>query len=155
MTSQIVLRDVIDADLPIFFEQQRDPEANQMAAFPARAYEPFMAHWAKIRHEPTGVLKTILCDGQVAGNILSFEHGGQTEVGYWIGREFWGRGVATQALRLFLKQVLVRPLFAYVAQQNLGSLRVLEKCGFQRYGEEKSYSDTLGQDVEFIVLKTD
>lgn len=153
MTPAVRLRDVIEADLPLFFEHQRDPAANQMAAFPARAREPFMAHWAKILAEPNVGVQTILCDEQVAGNIVGFNQSGQTLVGYWIGREFWGQGVATQALALFLKKVPTRPLYAYVAKHNHGSRRVLEKCGFQQCGEDKWYSDEMGQDIEETILK--
>jgi RimJ/RimL family protein N-acetyltransferase len=130
MPTTILLRDVITSDLPIFFEQQLDPVANQMAAFPARDREAFMAHWAKIMADESNILKTILYGDQVAGNIVSWEHDGEREVGYWLGREFWGKGIATQALSLFLAQVTARPLVAYVAKHNFASIRVLEKCGF-------------------------
>src|SRR5512139_695928 len=98
MPTTVLLRDVIAGDLPIFFEQQLDPVANQMAAFPARDREAFMAHWTKILADETNILKTILFDGEVAGNIVSWEHpdeGGKREVGYWLGREYWGKGIAT------------------------------------------------------------
>ncbi|HKA21153.1 MAG TPA: GNAT family N-acetyltransferase, partial [Blastocatellia bacterium] len=36
MTSDVLLREVTEGDLPIFFEQQRDPAANRMAAFTAK-----------------------------------------------------------------------------------------------------------------------
>jgi RimJ/RimL family protein N-acetyltransferase len=133
MPNTVHLRSVIDSDLPIFFEQQLDPVATQMAAFPARDREAFMAHWAKIMADDNNILKTILYDDQVVGNIVSWEHpteGSEREVGYWLGRAFWGKGIATQALALFLKQVTTRPLSAYVAKHNLASIRVLEKCGF-------------------------
>jgi RimJ/RimL family protein N-acetyltransferase len=127
----ILLRDVIAGDLPIFFEQQLDPAANQMAAFPARDREAFMAHWTKIMADDNNILKTILYGDQAAGNIVSWEHDGEREVGYWLGREFWGKGIATRALMLFLEQVTLRPLVAYVVKHNLASIRVLEKCGFE------------------------
>lgn len=136
---RVFLRDVIAEDLPIFYEHQADPEANQVAAFAAREWEPFLAHWSKIISNPDIDKKTILYDGQVAGNIVAFEMSGVREVGYWIGREYWGKGIATQALAQFLKIVLVRPLFAYVANNNIASRRVLEKCGFtfiRQQGEE-------------------
>ena len=136
MTNNIQLRDVIDSDLPIFFEQQNDPEANKMAAFPARDRDSFMAHWAKIRVNENVLLKTILYDGEVAGNVVSFEMEGKREVGYWIGREFWGKGIATKALAEFLGYVKIRPLYGVVAKHNIGSRRVLEKCGFEFFGEE-------------------
>jgi RimJ/RimL family protein N-acetyltransferase len=130
--NDVRLRDVLEADLPIFFEQQRDPDATRMAAFPARDWEAFQAHWtAKILGDAAVAKKTILFDGQVAGNVVSFERAGTPLVGYWIGKEFWGKGIATRALSQFLETVRMRPLFAHVAKQNAGSIRVLEKCGFR------------------------
>ncbi|HEX3052640.1 MAG TPA: GNAT family N-acetyltransferase [Aggregatilineaceae bacterium] len=132
----IQLREVIDADLPIFYAHQNDPDANRMAAFPARDWESFMAHWARIRADERIILRTVLFEGEVVGNVVSFEQSGQREVGYWIGREWWGRGIATQALTAFLDVVGTRPLLAYVVKHNSGSIRVLEKCGFVRVGED-------------------
>jgi RimJ/RimL family protein N-acetyltransferase len=130
MPSDISLRDLADADLPILFEHQLDPEATQMAAFPSRDRDAFMAHWAKILADATVRKQTILVDGCVAGNIVSFEQSGEREVGYWIGRDYWGQGVATRALAAFLAHETARPLYGYVAKHNIGSRRVLEKCGF-------------------------
>jgi RimJ/RimL family protein N-acetyltransferase len=155
MAGSIQLRNVQESDLSIFFEQQRDPLANQMAAFPARDKDAFMAHWAKIMKDETIILQTILFKGQVAGNLVSFELSGQREVGYWLGREFWGKGIATRALSEFLKQVKERPLYAHVARHNIASLRVLEKCGFTIQGEEKNFAVIQGEPVEGLILKLD
>lgn len=127
------LRDVTDADLPILFEHQRDSIANEMADFPARDYEAFMAHWVKIRAIPTAIQRVILAGDEVAGNIVSWEHDGEREVGYWLDRQFWGQGIATRALTAFLDVVATRPLYAYVVTHNVASRRVLEKCGFVVY----------------------
>ena len=155
MAGSIQLRNVQESDLSIFFEQQRDPLANQMAAFPARDKDAFMAHWAKIMKDETIILQTILFKGQVAGNLVSFELSGQREVGYWLGREFWGKGIATRALSEFLKQVKERPLYAHVARHNIASLRVLEKYGFTIQGEEKNFAVIQGEPVEGLILKLD
>ena len=72
-----------------------------MAGFPARDRESFMAHWNRILEDGSVVKKTVLFEGEVAGNIVSFVNSGEREVGYWIGRGFWGRGVATRALAGF------------------------------------------------------
>jgi RimJ/RimL family protein N-acetyltransferase len=125
-----VLRDVIDSDVPIFFEHQRDPEATSMAAFPARDRAAFDAHWQKILADDQLTAKTVLFEDQVAGNVVSFDQDGKRLVGYWIGREFWGQGLATRALMELLAELPQRPLHAYVATTNAGSIRVLEKCGF-------------------------
>jgi RimJ/RimL family protein N-acetyltransferase len=148
----VVLRDVTEADLPAFFEHQRDPDAVLMAAFPPREWESFMAHWKKVLADDTGLTKTIVCDGEVAGNVVSFERGGVREVGYWVAQSFWGRGVATAALSQFLTVDPTRPLHARVARHNLGSLRVLEKCGFM---VEARHADPLGDGVDEVLLRLD
>lgn len=152
MEAEILLRDVTESDLPIFYEQQLDPEATAMAAFPARDREPFMAHWTKILANESGIQKTILFNYQVAGNIVCWEQDGEREVGYWIGKEFWGKGIATKALAEFITQVKIRPLVAHVAKHNIASRRVLEKCGFTFIKEDEYYNPS-GEDVEEFVLK--
>ena len=126
----IELRDVEVGDLPSFFEHQHDPVANAMAAFPARERDAFDAHWERILSDPTLVTQTIVVDGAVAGNVVMFPRGDRHLVGYWLGREFWGRGIATVALQRFVGTIVVRPLHAFVAATNVASRRVLEKCGF-------------------------
>ncbi len=131
-----VIRDVIESDLPIFFEHQQDPEATSMAAFPARDREAFDAHWKKILADDTLTTKTVLFEDRVAGNVGSWAQDGKRLVGYWIGREFWGKGLATRALAELIAELPQRPLHAYVATTNAGSIRVLEKCGFVLAEEE-------------------
>lgn len=152
MTNIIRLRNVIQGDLPIFFEHQLDPVAAKMAAFPSRDREAFMAHWAKIMANANVMNRTILFDEQVAGNIASFEMDGEREIGYWIGREFWGKGIASESLKQFLGQEVRRPLFAHVAQHNLASRRVLEKCGFEVIREDKWRPIPNEDEVEEFIL---
>ena len=132
----VTLRPVVDSDLPVFFEHQRDPEGVAMAGVPSRDEEAFFAHWEKVRARPDGIHRTIEADGEVAGNIVSWEGDEGRLVGYWIGREQWGRGIATAALRAFLEEIPERPLHALVHAENAGSIRVLEKCGFVQVGED-------------------
>jgi RimJ/RimL family protein N-acetyltransferase len=139
VTNDVHLREVIESDLPIFFEQQLDPDATRMAAFPSRDREAFMTHWAKIMRDEANTLKTILFDGRVAGNIVSWQQGTEREVGYWLGKEYWGKGIATRALAEFLNHVTQRPLYAHVVKHNIASIRVLEKCGFTREGLARRY----------------
>src|SRR6476620_8909905 len=107
-----MLRDVVEDDLPVFFEQQLDPQAVEMAAFPSREREAFFEHWHKTMLDEANVMKTIVSDGEVVGNMLSWELDGKRLVGYWLGREFWGRGLATRALAEFVEELSVRPLYA-------------------------------------------
>jgi RimJ/RimL family protein N-acetyltransferase len=129
-----VLREVVESDLDAFFEHQREPEANEMAIFPARDRAAFDAHWRKILADDSLIKKTIVHEGGVAGNVGSWEQDGRRLVGYWVGREFWGKGLATRALAEFVDLVTDRPLHAWVATSNVGSIRVLEKCGFVQVG---------------------
>jgi RimJ/RimL family protein N-acetyltransferase len=154
MSNNILLRDVTESDLPILYEQQLDPDATAMAAFPSRDREAFMAHSAKIMADETLIFKAILFDGQVAGSLVSWIMDGEREVGYWLGKEFWGKGIATRALTEFLEIMKTRPLFAHVAKHNVGSQRVLEKCGFKVIGDG-SYTNPAGTMVEEYVLKLD
>lgn len=153
---EVRLRDVADSDLPLFFEQQRDPGANQMAAFTREDPDDrasFDAHWCKIRADRSVTLRTVLLDGAAAGYLVRFNRTGEPEVGFWIGRAYWGRGVATRALSAFLEEPQPRPLTARAAKDNAGSLRVLQKCGFVICGEDEAYSNARDCDVEEYVLR--
>jgi RimJ/RimL family protein N-acetyltransferase len=143
-----VLREVVEADLAVFYEHQRDPQAAAMAAFPPRDRDAFMAHWAKTLANDSVLRRTVVFDGEVAGHIGCWEADGRLIVGYWIGREFWGRGLATRALAELLGMVDARPLHAYVAKGNVASIRVLEKCGFVEIGEQ-----TGDDGIEELVLE--
>lgn len=149
--SGIHLRPVTESDLPILFEHQREPEANKMAAFPARDRDPFMAHWTKVLGDETVVAMTILVDGRAAGNIGCWTQDGQRLVGYRIGQEYWGKGVATQMLSMFLCRVADRPLRAHVAKHNVASIRVLEKCGFALCAEVTGALGETADGIEELV----
>lgn len=136
MTGNVHLRDVTLDDLPIFFEHQLDPVATEMAGFPSRDRDAFTAHWRRIFADESVINRTIVVDGQVAGHIGSWEQDGVRLVGYWLGRDYWGHGVATAALTEFVAQVAMRPLYAHVVKGNVASRRVLEKCGFRIVGED-------------------
>jgi len=131
-----MLRDVAETDLPIFYEQQLDPESTRMAAFPPRkAWSVFLAHWkTKVLADPANRAQTIVWNERVAGYIASWPDEERRLIAYWVGREYWGRGIASAALAEFLGHESARPLHAFVAAHNVGSIRVLEKCGFVRIG---------------------
>ena len=152
MTHEVRLRDVEPADLPIFYEQQLDADATRMAAFPSRDRAAFDAHWEKnVLGNPSAIKQTIMFGDQVAGNIGSWPQDGVRLVGYWIGKKYWGNGIATRALKSFLTIVTDRPLYAHVAKHNVASIRVLEKCGFNFDGEE-SVEDSGAEIVELVLV---
>ena len=125
------LRRVEPSDIEVFYDHQADPVAAAMAVFPSREHDAHVAQWQRILANPTGVALTIEADGSLAGNIVSWLDGEQRLIGYWIGRQFWGRGIASQAVRLLVTEHLPeRPLWAHVAASNAGSIKVLERNGF-------------------------
>jgi RimJ/RimL family protein N-acetyltransferase len=155
MTDDVQLRDVSKDDLPTFFEQQLDPEANYMAAFTAKDptdREAFMAHWDKIMRDDSIPMRTILFEGQIAGYVSHHSWFGEPEVTYWIDKNQWGKGIATRALRLFLEEQAIRPLYGRVVKDNVASRRVLEKCGFVLAGQDKGFAQARGQEVEELIL---
>ena len=151
MTNDVRLRDIEPNDLPIFYEHQLDADATRMAAFPSRDRAAFDAHWTRnILGNPAAVSQTIVLDGRVAGNIGSWTQDGIRLVGYWIGKEHWGKSVATRALAAFLHLVTERPLHAHVVKHNVGSIRVLQKCGFSLERDESV--DDAGEEVVELVF---
>jgi RimJ/RimL family protein N-acetyltransferase len=148
-----VLRDVEPADLDVFFEHQADPEATAMALFPARDREAFDAHWRRVLADDSLVKRTIVDEGAVAGNLGVWEQEGRLLVGYWLGREFWGRGLATSALAELLEELDERPLHAWVAASNVGSIRVLEKCGFVEVERRAEHDERVGEVIEELLYE--
>ena len=151
----MILREVIDADLPILFEYQQDSELNFRADCPPRDAEANDTHLAKIRNDPNVFMRVIVSEGTVAGMVNRFERDGEIQIGYWLGREFWGRGIATLALNELLRIDATRPLLAHVVKDNLSSLRVLQKNGFVIFDEYTEKAWFREGDVSLWKLRLD
>ncbi|CCK27753.1 acetyltransferase [Streptomyces davaonensis JCM 4913] len=136
MSDHIVeLRDVVEADLDIFLDFEHDPEAVRRSRFVPRPRERFMRHWKeRVLGDPDNLVQTVVVDGEVAGNFCAWTDGDRRFIGYWLGRAYWGRGVGSSALGLFLRREAARPLYADPFKDNTASVRLLEKHGFQRVG---------------------
>ena len=126
----VSLRPVRPGDLPRIYDLQLDPESNRMAVTLPRIGEAFDSHWAKALVDPAVSARAILVGGALVGFISCFPRDGQDHIGYWIDRALWGKGIASRAMHLLLREVAKRPLVATAATGNGASLRVLQKCGF-------------------------
>lgn len=126
----IVLRRILASDLPQMYEMQLDEESNRIAGTIPRTADVFESHWINALSDPSVTARAILLGDEFAGVISCFWLDGEANIGYWIGRDHWGKGVATRALKLFLVEVKIRPLYATAATDNTASLKVLRKCGF-------------------------
>lgn len=154
MPKRISLREIRDADLETLFTFQNDPLAHEMAGFAPRGRDAFFAHWRNtVLPNPTGMSRCIEVDGKVAGHLVAWSED-ERLLGYWLGREYWGQGIGSAAVREFLTIEKTRPIVGLVAVTNLGSIRVLEKNGFVR---DATY-DQIGPDnrpeLRFVLLKS-
>ena len=140
----------------MLFEQWADPVAAHMAAFTAPDHmdrDAFERRWTRLRADETILNRVIVADGEVAGSIGAWGDPGEREITYWIGRSYWGKGIATDAVKAFLAVERSRPLHARVAHDNVGSRRVLEKCGFQVVGSDRGFAHARSAEIEESVLR--
>ena len=151
----IRIRPVERVDLPVLYEFQLDSAANQMAMTHSRSSDEFDTHWTKILEDRSVVVRAIDVDDQLAGSIACFESDDQHHIGYWIGKAFWGKGIATRALELLLDEVSIRPLYSRVAVTNVASIRVLTKCGFAETGRERSPGTERFRECEEVIMRVD
>ena len=150
------LRRMREDDLPVLFEIQRDATAQRQAAFTdatAGDRDAYLSKFRRILADDAIVSRVVEVDGVVVGSAAVFPIEGDTEVTYWIQRDWWGRGVASAALAALLAEVPTRPLQARVAEDNLGSLRVLERNGFVRVGSEDSFAPARDATITELILE--
>ncbi|MEM7102833.1 MAG: GNAT family N-acetyltransferase [Bacteroidota bacterium] len=152
----ITLRKTKEADLHTLFIFQTDEVAIQMAAFTPK--DPFdksayIEKWTGIVNNPEIDMQTILVNGDIAGSVVHFDMMGETNVSYWLGREYWGKGIATTALTHFISLTEKRPLTGRVAFDNIGSQKVLENCGFVKIRREKGFATARKKEIEEFVYE--
>jgi RimJ/RimL family protein N-acetyltransferase len=98
-------------------------------------------------------MRTIKLDNEIAGSIAKFVMEGEAEITYWLDKKYWGKGLATAALKKFLTIEKTRPIFARVAFDNFGSQKVLEKSGFKKVGTDRGFANARGTETEEFIYK--
>lgn len=154
--SDIKLRPTEISDLDTLFQFQLDKEGGYLAAFMPEDPTDKSAYkekFTKLLVNPAVNNQTIILDNNIVGSIAKFIMDGNTEITYWIDRKFWGKGIATEALKSFLVIETVRPVFGRVAFDNLGSQKVLERCGFEKIGTDKGFANARQMEVEEFIYK--
>ena len=166
-TERIILRPWQDSDAEALFKYASDPEVGPRAGWPPhKSVEEsleiirnvFSAEgmWAVI-WKKSG--EAIGCVGYLpagASNLKIAED--QAEVGYWIARPFWGKGICTEALQMVIDYCFNAKGFTVLLgdyfPSNPASGRVMEKCGFVDTGEETLCPNLeVGSDCSVRVMK--
>ncbi|MCA1931794.1 GNAT family N-acetyltransferase [Rheinheimera sp.] len=145
-------------DLPCLYQIQLDQDANQMAAFTSESGTDFRLYFEKYANhlaDPTISMWTIRIEQQIVGSVAKFVMAGDAGITYWIDKEFWGQGIATKALTQLLQHETTRPVYAYVAFDNSGSQRVLEKCGFRKVGTDRGFAKARQAEIEEFIYQLD
>lgn len=153
---QLILRPTIFTDLEILYRFQLDEEANYLAAFTSSSFsdkEAYLEKYGKFLTEPSINNQTILIDRTIVGSIAKFVIGEDAEITYWIDRKFWGQGIATRALKDFLSLETIRPIYARVAFDNVGSQKVLENCGFVKIGTDLGFANARQTKIEEFIYE--
>ena len=143
-------------DLETLFIFQTNTDGIWMAAFmPENPFdkEAYMEKWIKIIENPGIRMRTLRVNSEIVGSVAHFEMFGEMNVAYWIDQQYWGNGYATKGLSSFVKDTEVRPLFARVAFDNIGSQRVLEKCGFKKIGEDRGFANARKMEIDEFIFK--
>ena len=143
-------------DLHTLFEFQRDEESIYLAAFtPADPNDKtaYLEKYSKFLNDPTKTTRTIRVGDEIVGSLAKFVMDGNAEITYWIDRKFWGRGIATTALKRLLEIEPVRPIYGRVAFDNFGSQKVLEKCGFEKVGEDNGFANARRTEIKEFIYK--
>jgi RimJ/RimL family protein N-acetyltransferase len=150
LEGDIALVEFQDSDLEPLFNFQDDEEAQKLAGG-GRTYdtlEDFTAFMQDAR-DKGAEFQTILQEGEPVGYIAAFDRFEKREISYWIGREFWGKGIGTKAVAIWLERFDVPSagLYARVMDDHPASARVLEKNGFTVDSKDSFFSELRGEDV--------
>ncbi|MDR8018028.1 GNAT family N-acetyltransferase [Nesterenkonia aerolata] len=154
----ITLREVKPSDLDQFFLFQQDADAAHMAGFAPsnpRDRGVFDHHWAQLTQSADVIVRTIDLDGEPVGSVAAYDVDGVREIMFWTDKQYWGRGVTTEAAALFLDEFPRRPVQARVVIDNGGMLKILEDLGFTVIGEERSFSNARAEVVTEQILQLD
>jgi RimJ/RimL family protein N-acetyltransferase len=96
--------------------------------------------------------------GSMIGGLgIHFEPGmHRAEIGYWLAREYWGKGIMSQILPVVcafaFNELGLLKLTAEVFAMNAASARVLQKCGFQQEGELRQHYQKDGELIDAKVF---
>lgn len=166
-SERILLRRWLDSDAPSLFKYASDPDVGPRAGWlPHKSVEESLeiirtvfstdTMWAVIWKE-TG--EAIGCVGYLPPHVSNIPIGEKDcEIGYWIAKPYWNKGICTEAMNLIISYCLNRKgcntLWGTCFIDNPASCKVMEKCGFVPTGEETVCKNLeVGNDKTVRVMK--
>lgn len=155
---KISLRKSIEPDLEVFYQNQADEEANFMAAFTSKNpldKDAYIKKWTRLMTVDSVHMQSILLDDVVVGCVVKFVMGGDSDITYALNKKHWGKGITSEAVKLFLDIERTRPLFGRVANDNHGSRKILEKSGFMKIGTNTDFANARGKEIEEYIYRLD
>ncbi|MEM9823319.1 MAG: GNAT family N-acetyltransferase [Bacteroidota bacterium] len=147
-----------EKDLEVFFLNQTDETANYMAAFtPKNSSDKtaYLKKWRGLLNQEAVNMQSILLEDRVIGCVVKFIMTREAQLTYAIAKPYWGKGIATEALKQFLTIEATRPIFGRVAFDNYGSQRVLQKAGFRKIGKDHFFANARGKEIEEFIYRLD
>ena len=154
----IEIRKTQKEDLNKLFDFQADDDAGCMAAFVSNTWkdrEGYIAKWEKFLQNDSINSYTIFLNGAIVGSVGTWVMGDEPQITYGIGKAFWGKGIATTALALFLKKVDTYPLYGRAASDNIRSIKILERAGFVKTGTGRGFAAARNQEIEEVIFRLD
>ena len=163
----IELDQITESDIFDLVDQIGDEEIAKNVLMVPIPYKLSDAHfWIEHVHKRIQELGShndwcIRYNGQLIGGISlhypnDVEDPNNTEVGYWLGKAYWGHGIMTKTLNRFVATVFeetsIELLKAPVFSSNLASQRVLQKCGFKRIKEMPRAYEKDGKYIDAILF---
>ena len=168
-TERLILRPWRESDAEALFKYASDPDVGPRAGWPPhKSVEESLQIIKTVFNTPTMWAVELKETGEAIGCVgylpASFSNlqipDDQCEVGYWIGKPYWGQGICTEALRLVIDYCInvkhFTVLWGDFFPSNPASGRVMTKCGFQDTGREVICPNLeIGSDQPVRVLKLD
>jgi len=168
-TDRILLRPWRESDAEALFKYASDPDVGPRAGWPPhKSVEESLQIIKSVFNTPTmwavelkETAEAIGCVGYLPASVSNLQiPDDQCEVGYWIGKPYWGRGICTEALRLVIDYCFnvnhYTVLWGDFFPSNPASGRVMTKCGFVDTGREVVCPNLeIGSDQPVRVLKLD
>jgi RimJ/RimL family protein N-acetyltransferase len=149
--TSIQLRPVLADDIALFFEHHLEVRPLPVGASITERKATFTEGWEQMLADETVLARTIVSGRDVAGYVICSRQREKPTISSWLGRKFWGHGIATKAVKSFVDLVEERPVYARVAYDNLAALQVLRKIGFAIIGHDSFFSDAHGYEIDEII----